>query len=75
VRPAAGDVLLLYTDGLIEAEDADGADYGTDRLHALAASTTRSPRALVDACVRDVVAFHGGARLQDDLTLLAVSRR
>jgi sigma-B regulation protein RsbU (phosphoserine phosphatase) len=75
VRPAPGDVLLLYTDGLIEAEDVEGAEFGTDRLHALAASKTRSPRALIDACLRDVVAFHGGARLQDDLTLLAISRR
>lgn len=74
VRSTPGDVLLLYTDGLIEAENADGVDYGTDRLSALARSAPRTPRALIDACVRDVVAFRGAPRLADDLTLLAVSR-
>jgi sigma-B regulation protein RsbU (phosphoserine phosphatase) len=75
VRLNRGDVLLLYTDGLIEAEDAEGADYGTDRVRALTAVTPCTPRALVDACLRDVRAFHGGARLEDDLTLLAVTRQ
>ncbi|HTM33333.1 MAG TPA: SpoIIE family protein phosphatase [Vicinamibacterales bacterium] len=75
VRFGPGDVLLLYTDGLIEAENAEGADYGTERLRSLAESTRCSPGALIDACIRDVTTFHGGSRLEDDLTLLAVTRR
>lgn len=74
MRLAPGEALLLYTDGLIEAQDAAGADYGTARLVELTASVSRQPQALVDACVRDVAAFRGEPKLADDLTILAVSR-
>jgi len=74
VRLAPGETLLLYSDGLIEAENADGADYGMDRLRAVTAAAPRTPRALVDACVRDVAAFRGRPQFADDLTLFAVSR-
>lgn len=51
VRP--GDVLVMYTDGLVEALD-DGADAGIDRLERVL--TTWSPDALLDAAalVREV---------------------
>ena len=74
VRLAPGETLLLYSDGLIEAENADGADYGMDRLRTVTAAAPRTPRALVDACVRDVAAFRGRPQFADDLTLFAVSR-
>jgi len=70
-----GDLLLLYTDGVIEAQDAEGEDYGIDRLEALAAaSAANGSRALVDACVRDVARFRATPRAQDDLTVLAIGR-
>lgn len=75
LRPARGETLLLYTDGLIEAENADEMDYGLERLHRLVASAPRAPRALVDACVRDVTTFRGRSQFADDLTVLAVTRR
>jgi sigma-B regulation protein RsbU (phosphoserine phosphatase) len=74
VRLGSGDLLLLYTDGLIEAENAAGAEYGAERLQALAGSVTWQPKAIVDACVQHVSRFHGGADLADDLTVLAISR-
>jgi phosphoserine phosphatase RsbU/P len=74
VHLAPGESLLLYSDGLLEAESPGGAEYGLERLSALAASGVRlAPSAVVDACVRDVIAFRG-AKASDDLTLMAVRK-
>ena len=74
IHLAPGEVLLLYTDGLVEAEDSAGVEYGIERLSALAASMNGRPQAIVDACVRDLSSFRGARALADDLTVLAVSR-
>jgi len=75
VRVSPGDSLLLYTDGVIEARNPAGAEYGMARLCALAASVAdMPPAALVDALVRDVAAFRGAPPLQDDVTMMAVRR-
>jgi phosphoserine phosphatase RsbU/P len=74
VRLAARDTLLLYTDGLLEAQDSTGVEYGIERLAALAASANRQPKATVDACLRDLAAFRGAPGADDDLTILAISR-
>ncbi len=74
VHLAAGESLLLYSDGLLEAESPGGAEYGLERLSALAASGVRlAPSALVGACVRDVTAFRG-AKVSDDLTVMAIRK-
>lgn len=76
VRLAAGESILVYTDGLVEARSANGTEYGVDRLCALAASASgRSPQALLDACVADLTTFRGAASgSRDDLTIMAVRR-
>lgn len=74
VRLAPGDTLLFYTDGLVEAQNAAGVEYGIERLAALAASANRRPKAAIDACLRDLAAFRGAPGADDDLTILAISR-
>jgi sigma-B regulation protein RsbU (phosphoserine phosphatase) len=70
-----GDVLLLYTDGLCEAEDASGTEYGIDRLVAAArGSVERDATGLVAACIADHRKFLGGRPHGDDLTLMALRR-
>ncbi|MGW4809417.1 PP2C family protein-serine/threonine phosphatase [Kitasatospora sp. NPDC004272] len=65
-----GDTLLLYTDGISEARDRDGAFYPLpDRL---AACAGLSPQALVDRLQQDAHDFAGGT--DDDTALLALSR-
>ncbi|HEY7169835.1 MAG TPA: SpoIIE family protein phosphatase [Vicinamibacterales bacterium] len=74
-RLQPGDTMLLYTDGLIEAQDAAGADYGMDRLRAFAlAPLPATPRAVVDACVRDLGRFLGARTPTDDVTVMALRR-
>jgi len=74
VRLAPGDMVLLYTDGLLEAQNAIGVEYGIERLAVLAATANRQPNAAVDACLRDLAAFRGARGTDDDLTILAISR-
>ncbi len=73
LRP--GDSLLLYTDGLTEAFNPTGDQYGTQRLAMAAlAHAARSPHDLVGACLQDAAAFAGGARRADDVTVMAIRR-
>ena len=66
-----GDRLVFYTDGLTEAQDAEGRLYGEDRLAALLAQPAEDLQA---AILADVAAFTAGQHLADDLTLLILGR-
>jgi sigma-B regulation protein RsbU (phosphoserine phosphatase) len=73
LRMRPGDSLLLYTDGLSEARDIHGAEYGVERLTKLApVIRASSPRAMISACLEDLRTFSGGTRKSDDLTIMAV---
>jgi sigma-B regulation protein RsbU (phosphoserine phosphatase) len=63
------DVLLFYTDGVTEAESADGEFFGDDRLRALLAEHAEcEPTEIRDAILANVRAFAPAQR--DDITLL-----
>ena len=72
---AAGEHLLLYTDGVTEATPADSDDefgrHGIER--ALRTSKNDSAR-MIAANVFEAVERHAGGMRSDDLTLMAVSR-
>ncbi len=69
-----GDTLLLYTDGLSEALDVNGSEYGADRVgQLLALNHSLSPRQLLGTIVSEINAFRSG-KLTDDLTLMAIQR-
>lgn len=71
-----GSVLLAYTDGITEAEDPKGEDYGLGRLRQLLLSRAwAGARELVDAVMGDVARFSGGDFRTDDQTVVAVVRR
>ena len=75
VKLADGDTLLLYTDGLTEARNRAGAEYGLHRIRALAARHVRmKPAGLISECIGDLLSFGEGSKQTDDLTLLAVRR-
>lgn len=74
---APGDVLLLYTDGVIEAEGEPGMLYGRKKLLACARKRARETTAvqLKEEIIRDVQQFAGQHPPADDLVLFVVSRR
>jgi serine phosphatase RsbU (regulator of sigma subunit) len=70
----AGDVLVLYTDGIIEAADAAGEHYGPERLERIIEANGHLAAArLCDAVLEDVRRF---THVQhDDLTILVARQR
>ena len=73
---APGSALLLYTDGLSEAENPEQALFGEDRiLETLRGAASTDPTALVSRLSDAVHHFVNGAEQSDDLTLLAIRYR
>ena len=67
-----GDRLLFYTDGITEARNPEGEEYGEDRLAAAAlAVSALEALAIKDAVLADVNAFTNG-KFEDDATLIVV---
>lgn len=74
-RIETGELLLLYTDGVTEAENADRTLYGCERLAQLLANAPAvDPRSIVGAVIEDLQRFVGQAEQADDITLLALQR-
>jgi phosphoserine phosphatase RsbU/P len=72
VKLEAGDLLVIFTDGLAEAVNVSGQEYGEPRLQErIAMFISESAAAALAALMGDVDAFVGQARQHDDITLLA----
>jgi sigma-B regulation protein RsbU (phosphoserine phosphatase) len=71
---AAGDTLVLYSDGVVEAAAASGAQFGLERLGAAAEAAAGQGPAAVVAGVTKAVAAHR-ARQDDDVTVMALRYR
>jgi serine phosphatase RsbU (regulator of sigma subunit) len=70
---APGDLLLLYTDGVTEAENWETAQFGMERLEAAVLTTLGEPaHRVVEEVIARVTAFADGAPQSDDITCLAV---
>jgi sigma-B regulation protein RsbU (phosphoserine phosphatase) len=71
LRLSPGDLLVLFTDGIPEAENARGEEFGETRLAALVrAHRDLSAAALCETILREVASFLGPTSPQDDLTVL-----
>jgi phosphoserine phosphatase RsbU/P len=76
VRLPPGGTLLLYTDGVNEAMDADGKLFGVERIVAtVRGAHDASAQQLCDQLVQAVTAYRGMVAQADDITLLAVRAR
>lgn len=70
---AAGDSLVLYTDGVTEAMDASDRCYGNDRLfHLVEQECDGYPAAVSGIIEEDVRSFAEGAEQADDITILVL---
>ena len=76
VRLDPSGCLLLYSDGLIEARNPSGSDYGLERLQQLAVSAPHrsASRLFAEEIVEDWNRFRGGVPPADDLTVMVVGR-
>jgi serine phosphatase RsbU (regulator of sigma subunit) len=72
---APGDLLVLYTDGVIDALNEAEEDFGQDRLEALLFGRRHETAQQVVAALRSAVLAHTGqAPLYDDVTVVALRR-
>jgi sigma-B regulation protein RsbU (phosphoserine phosphatase) len=72
---AHGDSLFLYTDGLTEARNLAGEEYGLRRIHKFAERHAGiEASGLISKCIEDLLSFGEGFKQTDDLTLLVVRR-
>jgi len=71
-----GDFLLLYTDGVTEAQNARGEQFGPERLGELVSREAPScgPQELLERVRAEVQDWTGTASYEDDLTMVAVKR-
>lgn len=72
-RLTAGDRLVFYTDGVVECQNEEGELYGQDRFLSLLQGLKKEPIAcILDNVLDSLKVFAGGARFQDDVTLLGI---
>ena len=71
----AGEVTLLYSDGLVEAHDPQGEMFGFPRLGELVAEHAAGEGSLGDFLLRELYTFVGESwEQEDDITLLTLKR-
>ena len=70
-----GDCLLLYTDGVTEALDSAGDEFGVERtIESVRASARNGAQAVVNRVIEDVRDFSGTTPQNDDITLIAIRK-
>jgi sigma-B regulation protein RsbU (phosphoserine phosphatase) len=70
LRPAAGDTVLMFTDGLSEAANDQEQEFGTERLEQLLRETHESPpRTLVEQIDQRVSGFCASTPISDDVAM------
>lgn len=72
----SGDVVVLYTDGITEAEDADRNLYGVERLcNVVSQNRQKSPAEMREIIIEDVRQHIGQQKLYDDITFLVFKQK
>jgi serine phosphatase RsbU (regulator of sigma subunit) len=75
-RLRAGDKLVIYSDGVSEAERSGGEQFGDERLREVVERHRSSPAAVLHkAIIEEVSAFTAGSPQSDDVTLLVLEYR
>jgi len=68
-----GDVIVLYTDGIVEARSPEGDEFGEEKMNkAILESRDRSAEAIADHLFEQVRGFTRGTRIRDDITVVVL---
>jgi serine phosphatase RsbU (regulator of sigma subunit) len=71
-----GDIIVLYTDGIPEAENEQGVQYGLERLcQVIQANHHLTAPELKKVIIDDLIGFIGKQRVYDDITLLVLKQK
>lgn len=72
VKLALGDLLFIYTDGIIEAERGDEL-YGVERLcNLLSGMLDQDPESIIEKVMEEVAAYSSPSPLQDDISMVVM---
>lgn len=72
---SAGDILVIYSDGVSETANSEGEEFGIERLReTIIANMDLTAAALRDRIESALTKFAGGTRTADDVTLIIVKR-
>ncbi|MBV9613024.1 MAG: SpoIIE family protein phosphatase [Acidobacteriaceae bacterium] len=75
LRLGPGDHLFVYSDGVSEAIDCSGTEYGRERIHDfVAANRSLCGSMLLARCREDLATFCGEIPMRDDVTLFVLGR-
>jgi sigma-B regulation protein RsbU (phosphoserine phosphatase) len=70
-----GDLLVLFTDGILEAMDSNGDIFGEDRLIEFVKTNVSEPaHVIIRGLFDEIRKFAGSAKLQDDTTAVVIRR-
>jgi sigma-B regulation protein RsbU (phosphoserine phosphatase) len=70
-----GDILLLYTDGVTEAQNTEQQEFGRDNLkQTLCTSAESGAKQTIENIINHISRFRGEAPAYDDITLIALQR-
>ncbi len=72
IKLGAGDLLVVFTDGLVEAVNAAGEEFGEAGIFPILTSPPRHAEATLKALMAEVDRFVGMARQHDDVTCLVL---
>jgi len=76
VQLQPGDGVVLYTDGITEAENTDDEQYGLERLcEMLSQNWSQSAEDIKDAVISDVRRHIGEQEVYDDITLVVMKQK
>jgi serine phosphatase RsbU (regulator of sigma subunit) len=71
-----GDRIILYTDGVTDAENNKAEFYGKDRMEAIInKNMTKSIGDITSALIKDLKKYSGKSQQSDDITILALEFR
>ena len=71
----SGDALIMFSDGISEAFNPAGEEYGEERLTQLLPSiTSETPSVVLEKVFTEVMAFMAEAPASDDMTLVVATR-
>lgn len=73
INPCSGDIIILYTDGVIEAMNSNLQEFGEERLKSvITKNMEKSAKVIHNAILESVSSFTGNAPAHDDLTLIVM---
>jgi len=76
IQLLAGDLVILYTDGITEAENTDRVQYGVERLcEIVRASRNLSAGQIKQAVIDDLRQYIGEQKVYDDITLVVLKQQ